>query len=282
MHPTRPARPCGSAALQAGGGAAGGAARRRWRAAAGPRDQEDNEAPSTSYNNLSATIKCARPPAPANGWRALRPQPGKGPGGGPGLSALGARGAPSPTPPAHAPPSLGRRKQRQLEAQLTELGMEALDERLQSATQVRVGRIGRSRVCARAGGGSFRRGGRDWKCVRPRRQGKSRLRGGCRNPAAATHPASLAPRRWPQIPVTTPYRLTRLISQITSTEGRAAILVEIARPSPSATPVQLAALAKRAVAAVRGGRGRGTAAGHAATRAPLLSACPPPSHPTGS
>ena len=29
-----------------------------------------------------------------------------------------------------------RRKQRQLEAQLTELGMEALDERLQMATQV--------------------------------------------------------------------------------------------------------------------------------------------------
>lgn len=55
------------------------------------------------------------------------------------------------------------------------------------------------------------------------------------------------------MPVTPPYRLSRLISQITSMEGRAAIVVEIARPSPSATPQQLAELAKRAVAAVRGG-----------------------------
>ncbi|KAI8464154.1 MAG: hypothetical protein J3K34DRAFT_441386 [Monoraphidium minutum] len=110
------------------------AARRQWRAAASPRDQDDDAAPSTSYNSLAVTIK---------------------------------------------------RKQRQLEAQLTELGMEALDERLQSATQV---------------------------------------------------------------PVNPPYRLSRLISQVTS-EGRAAIIVEIARPSPSATPAQLATLAKRAVAA---------------------------------
>jgi hypothetical protein len=87
------------------------------------------------------------------------------------------------------PPPETRRKQRQVEAQLKELGMEALDERLQSATQV---------------------------------------------------------------PVNPPYRLARLISQITSSEGRAAVLVELSRPSPASPPSALAELAKRAVAAVRG------------------------------
>ncbi|GBF99220.1 indole-3-glycerol-phosphate synthase [Raphidocelis subcapitata] len=116
------------------GGAAAVARGQRCRTAAAGGGGAD-DAPSTSYNHLSATIK---------------------------------------------------RKQRQVESQLTELGMEALDERLQSATQA---------------------------------------------------------------PVNPPYRLSRLISQITSTEGRAALVVEIARPSPSATPTQLAALAKRAVAA---------------------------------
>lgn len=109
--------------------------KRQWRAAAGPRDQDDDDAPSTSYNSLAVTI---------------------------------------------------RRKQRQVESQLQELGMESLDDRLQLATQA---------------------------------------------------------------PVNPPYRLSRLISQITGTEGRAAILVEIARLTTSAPTTQLAALAKRAVAA---------------------------------
>lgn len=44
--------------------------------------------------------------------------------------------APQASPALITPLPPPRRKQRQLEAQMTELGMEALDERLQSATQV--------------------------------------------------------------------------------------------------------------------------------------------------
>jgi hypothetical protein len=62
--------PCGgrgSCAAQGGGAAPRALQQRRWRIGAGPRDQEDNEAPSTSYNSLAATIKCARAAALANG-----------------------------------------------------------------------------------------------------------------------------------------------------------------------------------------------------------------------
>lgn len=55
---------------------------------------------------------------------------------------------PGPKPQTHAA-AARRRKQRQLEAQLTELGMEALDERLQMATQARLGLLSPRRIAPR-------------------------------------------------------------------------------------------------------------------------------------
>lgn len=95
-----------------------------------PADDDDDEAPSTSYNQLEATIK---------------------------------------------------RKQVQVEAALQELGMEGLEERLQSATQS---------------------------------------------------------------PARPEYRLLRKVQEVTQFEGRAALVVEVTRPSPATTPEQLAALAR--------------------------------------
>ncbi len=78
-----------------------------------------------------------------------------------------------------------KRKSVQVEAALKELGLEALEERLSSATQT---------------------------------------------------PASPA------------YRFSRLVSELTERQGRAAIVVEVTRPSPSATAAQLGQAAKAAIA----------------------------------
>ncbi len=133
-------------------------------------------------------------------------------------------------PPHHTTPLPARRKQLQVESQLNELGMEALDERLQSATQVGVDWSWPLRLLL---------AGVQYKLSPPTIQHQQ-----------YPTPTLTPPIRHPQNPVNPPYRLSRLISQITSSEGRAAIVVEIARPSPSATSVQLGVLAKRAVAAV--------------------------------
>lgn len=79
-----------------------------------------------------------------------------------------------------------RRKQRQIEAQIKELGMEALDERLQSATST---------------------------------------------------------------PANPPYRLAQRVAEVVEREGRAALVVELRRPTPSTTPEQLAELARAYVRA---------------------------------
>lgn len=114
--------------------------------------------------------------------------------------------------------------------------MEALDERLQSATQVRV--VVAFCVC--------------WcvLCVRVALNDDRLSIPMCPtlDPSHANKTKQYTPHKT-QSPVNPPYRLSRLISQITSTEGRAAIVVEISRPSPSSTPAQLAALARRAVSA---------------------------------
>ncbi|KAF8072570.1 hypothetical protein HT031_000230 [Scenedesmus sp. PABB004] len=78
-----------------------------------------------------------------------------------------------------------KRKSKQVEAALLELGMEGLEERLSSAT---------------------------------------------------ANPASPA------------YRLSRMIAEVGQMQGRAVIVVEVTRPSPSTTPQQLAALATQAIA----------------------------------
>lgn len=151
---------------------------------------------------------------------------------------------PGPKPQTHAA-AARRRKQRQLEAQLTELGMEALDERLQMATQARLGLLSPQRIAQR-------HAARCPESLAPAQQ------------AAYWHTLTSAPLV-PQAPVNPPYRLARAISECTG-QGRAALVVEVVRPTPSSTSLQLAAFAKRAVAAVR--RSTLSGAGRHATACP--------------
>jgi len=97
---------------------------------------DDDAAPSTAINQLAATIKYAPPPPPGS-LSAVAPAAGDLPQRCGSLASLPPSDAPPPTdappPPLLPPRAQRRRKQKQIEAMLAELGPETVEERLQSA-----------------------------------------------------------------------------------------------------------------------------------------------------